>query len=66
MCGRAGRRGKDDLGHVIIFIPPIIKQIPPIGALKKFVTTTPSDLESKFRITYRMIACHRLSEDSAG
>eukprot|EP00924_Labyrinthula_sp_SR-Ha-C_P009206 maker-scaffold_2-snap-gene-16.35-mRNA-1 protein AED:0.10 eAED:0.10 QI:0/0/0/0.66/1/1/3/0/1201 len=61
MSGRAGRRGKDEVGHVILFF-----NLDPKGSkfdkfalspddVKKMLTGKPIKLESKFRLSYNLI-----------
>eukprot|EP01059_Diplonema_ambulator_P003779 TRINITY_DN13482_c0_g2_i1.p1 TRINITY_DN13482_c0_g2~~TRINITY_DN13482_c0_g2_i1.p1 ORF type:complete len:825 (+),score=342.00 TRINITY_DN13482_c0_g2_i1:470-2944(+) len=52
MSGRAGRRGLDTVGHVMI---ACIGNVPSLGQLKTMLTGSPVQLESKFRITYTMV-----------
>eukprot|EP01063_Lacrimia_lanifica_P023042 TRINITY_DN3054_c0_g1_i1.p1 TRINITY_DN3054_c0_g1~~TRINITY_DN3054_c0_g1_i1.p1 ORF type:complete len:1287 (+),score=519.06 TRINITY_DN3054_c0_g1_i1:82-3942(+) len=53
MSGRAGRRGLDTVGHVLIACTG--GTVPPPESLKKMMTGTPVTLESKFRLTYTMV-----------
>lgn len=50
--GRAGRRGKDDKGTVLILCK---LNVPPEGDLKQMMTGKPSKLVSQFRLTYGMV-----------
>lgn len=52
MAGRAGRRGKDAEGTVIIMCKT---DIPETSVLYKMMLGKPTKLESKFRLTYSMI-----------
>lgn len=52
MAGRAGRRGLDATGTVIVLCK---NEIPDIKDLQDIMKGKPSQLESKFRITYSMI-----------
>ncbi|KAH1006374.1 hypothetical protein HUJ05_007115 [Dendroctonus ponderosae] len=49
---RAGRRGKDDKGTVLILCK---LNVPPEGDLKQMMTGKPSKLVSQFRLTYGMV-----------
>ncbi|KAF5305755.1 hypothetical protein FQR65_LT07651 [Abscondita terminalis] len=52
MAGRAGRRGLDETGTVIILCKGAV---PPIEELKRMMVGKPSELKSQFRITYGMV-----------
>ncbi|OMO90526.1 hypothetical protein COLO4_19087 [Corchorus olitorius] len=52
MAGRAGRRGLDKIGTVIVMCRD---EIPEERDLKHVMTGTPTKLESQFRLTYIMI-----------
>lgn len=52
MAGRAGRRGLDEVGIVIIIC---WDEIPEESDLKGLITGKPTKLESQFRLTYTMI-----------
>ncbi|KAG0598823.1 hypothetical protein M758_12G103200 [Ceratodon purpureus] len=52
MAGRAGRRGLDKVGTVVIMC---WDDIPEEGDLKRLLTGKPTKLESQFRLTYSMI-----------
>lgn len=52
MAGRAGRRGLDDTGTVIILIKG---DLPALHDLNTMMLGTPTKLDSKFRLTYNMI-----------
>lgn len=52
MAGRAGRRGLDETGTVIVLCK---NEVPDIKDLQDIMKGKPSQLESKFRITYSMI-----------
>lgn len=51
MSGRAGRRGLDTTGMVILFA----KDLPPDSNLKHMMLGAPTKLESQFKLTYNMI-----------
>uniref|UniRef100_A0A0N4ZDV2 Helicase ATP-binding domain-containing protein n=1 Tax=Parastrongyloides trichosuri TaxID=131310 RepID=A0A0N4ZDV2_PARTI len=53
MAGRAGRRGLDTVGNVIIM--PYDSEICEFPVMKNMLTGKATLLESKFRITYRMM-----------
>lgn len=55
MAGRAGRRGLDPVGSVIIVPPGNIDEAPPVSDLQKMILDPPSKLRSQFRLTYNMI-----------
>ncbi|KKF94795.1 putative ATP-dependent RNA helicase [Ceratocystis platani] len=54
MAGRAGRRGLDTVGSVII-VAPGSDQAPPVAELRTMMLGQPSKLRSQFRLTYNMI-----------
>lgn len=54
MAGRAGRRGLDTVGSVII-VPPGGGEAPPVVSLQKMILGEPQKLRSQFRLTYNMI-----------
>ena len=54
MSGRAGRRGLDEKGTVIIFFNDV-KQLPNSIAIKGIVDHKGEELQSKFRLTYGTI-----------
>ncbi|XP_073976682.1 superkiller complex helicase subunit twister isoform X1 [Rhodnius prolixus] len=53
MAGRAGRRGKDSAGNVVIVTPPECLQ--KLEDLENMMLGTPCHLQSQFKLTYRMI-----------
>ena len=55
MAGRAGRRGLDTVGSVIIVPPGNSDDAPPAGELRNMILGEPSKLRSQFRLTYNMI-----------
>ncbi|CAH8592904.1 unnamed protein product [Schistosoma turkestanicum] len=69
MAGRAGRRGVDDKGHVIILVSTIRRSIkspltglPTESTLRTMILGAQTQLVSKFKVTYSMIlSLHRLS-----
>ncbi|KAF2457954.1 NUC185 domain-containing protein [Lineolata rhizophorae] len=54
MAGRAGRRGLDSVGTVII-VSPGAEEAPPAARLKQMMLGDPTKLRSQFRLTYNMI-----------
>lgn len=54
MAGRAGRRGLDPVGSVII-VAPGVEEAPPAAALRNMILGDPTKLRSQFRLTYNMI-----------
>jgi antiviral helicase SKI2 len=54
MAGRAGRRGLDTVGTVII-VNPGADEAPPVQRLKQMMLGDPTKLRSQFRLTYNMI-----------
>lgn len=54
MAGRAGRRGLDPVGSVII-VAPGGDEAPPATELRRMILGEPSKLRSQFRLTYNMI-----------
>lgn len=54
MAGRAGRRGLDPVGSVII-VAPGRDEAPPIATLRQMILGDPTKLRSQFRLTYNMI-----------
>ncbi|KAF4306971.1 Helicase [Botryosphaeria dothidea] len=54
MAGRAGRRGLDPVGSVII-VTPGAEEAPPAARLRQMILGDPTKLRSQFRLTYNMI-----------
>ncbi|KAI9681817.1 MAG: hypothetical protein M1829_000562 [Trizodia sp. TS-e1964] len=54
MAGRAGRRGLDPVGSVII-VAPGNDEAPPAATLRNMILGDPTKLRSQFRLTYNMI-----------
>jgi antiviral helicase SKI2 len=54
MAGRAGRRGLDPVGSVVI-VTQGSEEAPPIAALRQMILGDPTKLRSQFRLTYNMI-----------
>ena len=54
MAGRAGRRGLDPVGSVII-VTQGSEEAPPAATLKQMILGDPTKLRSQFRLTYNMI-----------
>jgi len=54
MAGRAGRRGLDTVGSVIL-VSPGADEAPPAGRLRQMMLGDPTKLRSQFRLTYNMI-----------
>lgn len=54
MSGRAGRRGIDTVGTVILVLPGV-DEAPPIPRLRNMILGDPTKLRSQFRLTYNMI-----------
>ena len=55
MAGRAGRRGLDTVGSVIIVPPGNNAEAPPVEPLRQMILGEPAKLRSQFRLTYNMI-----------
>ncbi|KAI5302228.1 hypothetical protein KEM56_000900 [Ascosphaera pollenicola] len=54
MAGRAGRRGIDTVGYVIMTAPGK-EEAPPVASLRRMILGDPTKLRSQFRLTYNMI-----------
>lgn len=54
MAGRAGRRGLDPVGSVVI-VTPGADEAPPVSRLRQMILGDPTKLRSQFRLTYNMI-----------
>ena len=54
MAGRAGRRGLDTVGYVIIATSGR-DEAPPVAGLRQMILGDPTKLRSQFRLTYNMI-----------
>lgn len=60
MAGRAGRRGHDTTGTVIIVCK---NQVPPAPKLRSMICDAPKGLESKFKVSYAMVLHFRRLSD---
>jgi antiviral helicase SKI2 len=54
MAGRAGRRGIDTVGYVLI-VASGRDEAPPAASLRRIILGDPTKLRSQFRLTYNMI-----------
>ena len=54
MAGRAGRRGLDTVGYVLLVTQGRV-EAPPVASLRKMIMGDPTKLRSQFRLTYNMI-----------
>ncbi|ORY02930.1 NUC185 domain-domain-containing protein [Clohesyomyces aquaticus] len=54
MAGRAGRRGLDPVGSVII-VTPGADEAPQVSRLRQMILGEPTKLRSQFRLTYNMM-----------
>ncbi|KAF2717062.1 antiviral helicase [Polychaeton citri CBS 116435] len=54
MSGRAGRRGLDSVGTVIL-VAPGAEEAPPAARLRQMLLGDPTKLRSQFRLTYNMM-----------
>ena len=54
MAGRAGRRGLDTVGSVIL-VTPGAEEAPPAARLRQMILGDPTKLRSQFRLTYNMM-----------
>jgi antiviral helicase SKI2 len=54
MAGRAGRRGLDTVGYVIL-VTSGKEEAPPVAGLRHMILGDPTKLRSQFRLTYNMI-----------
>ncbi|KAF2267930.1 antiviral helicase [Lojkania enalia] len=54
MAGRAGRRGLDTVGTVVI-VTPGAEEAPQVSRLRQMILGDPTKLRSQFRLTYNMI-----------
>ncbi|KCV67674.1 adenosinetriphosphatase [Fonticula alba] len=60
MAGRAGRRGLDSAGNVLI---PVWHKMPSLVELREIMLRPPTQLISQFRLTYMMVlSVHRVEE----
>ena len=54
MCGRAGRRGKDDKGNIYIILDDKLSQLEPSNIYDMF-SKEGTSVESQFRLSYKVI-----------
>ena len=54
MCGRAGRRGKDDKGNIYIILDDKLSQVDPINIID-MASNKGTSVESQFRLSYKVI-----------
>lgn len=60
MAGRAGRRGIDSVGTVLLFLE---EELPEMSILQRVMTGSPVNLLSQFRLSYNMILNLLRTED---